>query len=168
MIHAANLRSVIAAAPPGGSAAAGSLQFAAPIELDLGGRGIRDIVRMATGAYLLAAGPVAAATGTAPADFRLYAWSGNAADAPQLLQADLAAITAAGSLETLVNAGSLSSGEGVLELVSDSGDSVWYNDGVIAKDLPEVRQRKFVGARVTLDIPAPVNDRLFVDGFERP
>lgn len=168
VIHATNLRRVIAAAPPDGSAAAGSLQFAAPIELDLGGRGIRDIVRTAAGAYLLAAGPVAAATGTAPADFRLYAWSGNAADAPQLLQADLSAITAAGSLETLVNAGSVSSGKRVLELASDSGDTIWYNDGVIAKDLPEARQRKFVGGRITLDIPAMVNDRLFMDGFEQP
>lgn len=167
VIHATNLRSVIAAAPSNGSAAAGSLQFAAPIELDLGGRGIRDIVRTADGAYLLAAGPVAAATGTAPLDFRLFAWSGNAADAPQLLQADLSAVTAAGSLETLVNAAALSSGSAVLELLSDSGDTVWYNDGVIAKDLPEARQRKFVGGRVTLDIPAMTDDSLFVDGFEQ-
>lgn len=165
VIHATNLRSTIAAAPAGGSAAAGSLVFAAPIELDLGGRGIRDIVRTVQGQYLIAAGPTAAATGVAPSDFRLYTWSGDRADAPLPLDADLGGIAASGSIETLVNADSAVPGPLTLELLADSGDTVWYADGIIAKDLAEPRHRKFLGGRVAIDLP-PADDRVFADGFE--
>lgn len=165
VIHATNLRSTIAAAPAGGSAAAGSLIFAAPIELDLGGRGIRDIVRTAQGQYLIAAGPTAAATGVAPSNFRLYTWSGDRADAALPLEADLSGIAASGSIETLVNADSAVPGPLALELLADSGDTVWYADGIIAKDLAEPRHRKFLGGRVTIELP-PANDRVFADGFE--
>lgn len=164
LIHVTNLRSVIAAAPAGGSAPAGSLSFAAPIQLDLGGRGIRDIVRGADGDYLLVAGPTAVATGTPPSDFRLYRWSGNAADAAQLLPTGLSALAAAGSVETIVNADEPAAG--LLELLSDSGDTVWYNDGIIAKDLSEPRLRKFSSERFVLGL-AP-GDRVFADGFENP
>lgn len=163
LIHAMNLRQVIAAAPAGGSAAAGAVTFGAPVLLDLGGRGIRDIVRRADGRYLIAAGPAATASGVAPSDFRLFVWSGSAGDAPQLLGTSLSALASAGSIETLVNA-DVANGPLALELLTDSGDTVWYGDGVIAKDLPEPRHRKFVGARVTIDI-AP-DDRLFAEGFE--
>lgn len=162
LIHATNLRSVIAAAPAGGSAPAGSASFAAPIQLDLGGRGIRDIVRGAQGDYLIVAGPTAVATGTPPSDFRLYRWSGNAADAPQLLPANLATLAAAGSVETIVNVDEPAAS--MLELLSDSGDTVWYDDGVIAKDLSEPRLRKFSSDRFLLEL-AP-GDRLFADRFE--
>lgn len=165
VIHATNLRSTIAAAPAGGSAAAGSLVFAAPIELDLGGRGIRDIVRTAQGQYLIAAGPTAAATGVAPSNFRLYTWSGDRADAPLPLDADLSGMASSGSIETLVNADSAVPGPLTLELLADSGDTVWYADGIIAKDLAEPRHRKFLGGRVAIDLP-PADDRVFADGFE--
>lgn len=162
LIHATNLRGVIAAAPAGASAPAGSLSFAAPIQLDLGGRGIRDIVRGAQGDYLLVAGPTATATGTPPSDFRLYRWSGNAADAPQLLPTALGTLAAAGSVETIVNFDEAA--VSTLELLSDSGDTVWYNDGIIAKDLSEPRLRKFTSARFALEL-AP-GDRVFADGFD--
>ncbi|HVH36333.1 MAG TPA: DUF3616 domain-containing protein [Tahibacter sp.] len=164
LIHATNLRNVIAAAPAGGSAAAGSVTFAAPILLDLGGRGIRDIVRAADGSYLIAAGPTAVATGVAPSDFRLYRWSGTAADAPVLLNADLATLAAAGSIETLLDTDL--SGAAPLELLTDSGDTVWYADGIIAKDLAEPRWRKFAGGKVTVVVPP--DDRIFGNGFDSP
>ncbi|MEG3844136.1 CARDB domain-containing protein, partial [Microcoleus sp. herbarium14] len=62
--------------------AASSATIGAPIQLDLGGRGIRSIDRNANNQYLIVAGPADNATGTAPKDFRLYTWTGNAADAP--------------------------------------------------------------------------------------
>ncbi|WP_257386786.1 DUF3616 domain-containing protein [Tahibacter caeni] len=164
LIHATNLRKVIAAAPSGGSAAVGSATFAAPILLDLDGRGIRDMVRANDGRYLIVAGPTAVATGVAPSDFRLYRWSGAAADAPVALNADLAALAGAGSIETLLDADL--GGAAPLELLTDSGDTVWYADGIIAKDLAEPRWRKFAGGRVT--VVAPPDDRLFADGFEAP
>jgi hypothetical protein len=164
VIHATNLRAVVLDAPAGGSQPAGSVTFAAPIELDLGGRGIREISRMSDGRYLIVAGPTATANGTPPSDFRLYVWSGNAADvAPLPLNADLAAVAAAGSVETLV--GIANAGTNLLTFLSDSGDTVWYDDGVIAKDLPEPRFRKFVGVNVTVDVP-PANDVIFRNGFD--
>ncbi len=51
--------------------------FGAPILLDLGGRGVRDLRRNATGDYLILAGP--SGTGS---DFRLYSWNGSPASAP--------------------------------------------------------------------------------------
>lgn len=48
-----------------------------PIELDLGGRGIRSI-ELVAGRYLIAAGPIADA-----GSFAVYRWSGRAHDAPE-------------------------------------------------------------------------------------
>jgi len=45
---------------------AGSATFGAPIQLDLGGRGIRSIERNGTGEYVIITGPAGAATGTPP------------------------------------------------------------------------------------------------------
>ena len=167
IIHATNIRSVIAAAQPGGTQPAGSVTFAAPIELDLGGRGIREIVRNAQGQYLIVAGPTTVATGTPPSDFRLYIWSGVPSDAPILLNADLSQVAAAGSVESVVNFDEATSGPNVLEFLADSGDTVWYNDGIAAKDLSEPRIRKFISATVNVTIP-PANDRIFANGFESP
>ena len=50
-------------------------RFGTPIELDLGGRGIRSIEQFG-GGYLIAAGPTANA-----GSFALFKWSGNAGDA---------------------------------------------------------------------------------------
>jgi len=121
-------------------------------------------VRAADGRYLIIAGPTAVATGVAPSDFRLYRWSGAPADAPVLLNADLATLAAAGSIETLLDTDL--GGTAPLELLTDSGDTVWYADGIIAKDLAEPRWRKFAGGRVTLAMPP--DDRLFADGFQSP
>lgn len=163
VIHATNLRAVVRNAPAGGSQAPGSVTFAAPIELDLGGRGIREISRTSDGQYLIVAGPTTSATGTPPSNFQLYLWSGNAANAPLPLNANLAAVAAAGSVETLV--GIANPGTNLLTFLSDSGDTVWYNDGIIAKDLPEPRIRKFVGVGVSVDVP-PAGDVIFRDGFD--
>jgi hypothetical protein len=59
-------------------------RFGAPVTLDLGGRGIRDIVRRDNGSYLIVAGP-AQNKGT----FALYVWSGQSgADAGLLHEFD--------------------------------------------------------------------------------
>ena len=60
-------------------------RFAAPITLDLGGRGIRSIERTRSG-YLIVAGP----TGNA-GSFALFKWSGVAADAPVVTRITLPA-----------------------------------------------------------------------------
>lgn len=60
---------------PAALIAGGKARFGAPIELDLGHRGIRSIERYAAG-YLIVGGPTAD-TGS----FALFKWSGNAGDA---------------------------------------------------------------------------------------
>jgi hypothetical protein len=130
-------------------AAAGTTQFGAPIELDLGGRGIRSLDSNGT-EMLIVAGPPASATATV--DFRLYTWSGNPADAPRLREANLAGLNPEGIVE--LPAGALGASTSV-QLVSDNGDDVFYANGTIAKDLPDAFS-KFrtdivsLGASVTL------------------
>lgn len=94
--------------------------FGAPIELNLGGRGIRSIGKTGT-QYLIVAGPAGSASDDVPADFRLYRWSGNPADAPVELGNDLDPLRAAtgGSFESLL-ATSSGTGSCVL-LVQDNG-----------------------------------------------
>jgi hypothetical protein len=118
-----------------GGGSPGAAQFGNPISLDLGGRAIRSIEANASGEYLIIAGPSGAATGVAPADFRLFSWSGNAADAPVLRQADLSALLSGGSFEAIVEVPNALNAGSSLQLLSDNGDTVWYGNGVISKDL---------------------------------
>ncbi|XWK89532.1 MAG: esterase-like activity of phytase family protein [Phormidium sp.] len=82
--------------------AATNATIGTPIELNLGGRGIREILRTTNNQYLIIAGPPDAATGTAPKDFRLYTWTGNANDTPILNSADLTSLNAGGSFESIL------------------------------------------------------------------
>ena len=132
----------------------GAAVFGAPIELDLGGRGIRSIERNAAGQYLIVAGPVDAATGVAPKDFRLFTWSGDPADPPVLHDANLTALASRGSFESIVEVPSPLQPFSQIQLLVDNGDTVWYNDGIIAKDLAEPAFQKFRSDLVTLGDPS--------------
>ena len=68
---------VVALRNPQQVAAGAAAAFGPAIGLDLGGRGVRAIERLGTD-YLVVAGPTAD-----KGDFRLYRWSGQAADPPQ-------------------------------------------------------------------------------------
>jgi hypothetical protein len=59
----------------------GNPTFGSPIELDLGGRGIRDLVKLSNGIYIIVAGNPAGS----PITSALFKWTGNAVDAPILL-----------------------------------------------------------------------------------
>ncbi|HKE48166.1 MAG TPA: DUF3616 domain-containing protein, partial [Rhodanobacteraceae bacterium] len=146
---------LVAGAAPG-SLPQGSATFGAPIFLDLGGRGVRSLDRNAAGQFLIIAGPPGDATGVAPADFRLYAWTGNPADAPFDLGLDMTALDIAdGSFESIA---SLPDDLGVatpLQFLFDNGDSVWYGDGIAAKDLPDPRLKKAASLDVTVDVAFP-------------
>lgn len=131
IIPVTNFTSLVS--PTGGTA--GSATFGAPIFLDLGGRGIRSIERNNTGEYVIIAGPAGAATGTAPADFRLYTWDGNPASAPVLRNADLTALNSGGSFEGIVEVPDNLTSTSQIQLLVDNGDTIWYNNGVISKDL---------------------------------
>ncbi len=134
----------------GGAPAAGPATFGTPIELDLGGRGIRSIERAADGQYVIIAGPHDVATGTAPKDFRLYRWSGIATQAPQITSAVLAGLTSTGSPEAIVDLPSAITPVAQIPLVADSGDAIWYGGSTICKDLTENRFKAFRADSIAL------------------
>jgi len=136
-----------------GNPATGPAEFGTPIQLDLGGRGIREIKRNTSGEYLIIAGPADAATGTAPKDFRLYTWTGVATDIPVLQTADLTSLNAGGSFESIVDLPSSLTDASQVQLLVDNGDAIFYGDGVIAKDLPQNNFKKFRSELVTLGTP---------------
>jgi hypothetical protein len=148
-----------------GSLAAGNAQFGAPILLDLGGRGIREIVRNTAGQYLIIAGPPGDDNGVPPADFRLFTWTGNPNDKPIALSFDLTSLQAGGSWESVVGFSDTVGPATPIQLLVDNGDTVYYADGVSAKDLLEKRFAKFRGDRLTINIPL-ASDVVFLDGFE--
>ncbi|WP_440531714.1 Ig-like domain-containing protein [Variovorax sp. YR566] len=127
--------------------------FGAPIELELGGRGIRSIDKGTDGKYLIVAGPAGAAVPEVDRNFALFAWDGNPNSAPVELSNDLDALRkeTGGSFESTVEVpGPVTAGTQV-QLLLDNGDTKW--DGKTAsKDLPAVDQ-KFDGFVVRLGKP---------------
>ncbi|WP_262924012.1 ExeM/NucH family extracellular endonuclease, partial [Spirosoma liriopis] len=135
--------------PTGNGGTQGSATFGAPLEVDLGGRGIREIRKNSNNEYVIIAGPAGDA-GAAPNDFRLYTWTGNPADAPLLRSADLSSLNANGSFESIVEVPSPLTSTSQIQLLVDNGDAVFYNNGTIAKDLAQNNFKKFRSDIVTL------------------
>ena len=128
----------------------GAATFGAPIQLDLGGRGIRSIERNATGQYVIIAGAVGASTSSAPNDFRLYTWTGNSADKPLLRATDLTALNTNGSFEGIVTVPDNLTGDSKIQLLVDNGDTFWYGNSTASKDLSQDNFQKFRSEEVTL------------------
>ncbi len=121
--------------------------FGTPILLNLGGRGIREIRKNADDQYLIIAGP---AVDGGPSNEALYTWDGVAGDAPVLQSTDLTPPTSAGPYEGIVSVPDPLTAASQFELLADSGDTVWYNDGTIAKDLSVPEFKKADGDLFTL------------------
>ncbi|MGB4848927.1 MAG: autotransporter-associated beta strand repeat-containing protein, partial [Saprospiraceae bacterium] len=128
-----------------GNPSTGPATFGAPIMLDLGGRGIREIMRNASGQYIIMAGPHDGGN-----NFKLYTWTGNAADAPEARSVDLTALMTGGSIESIVNVPDPLLSTSVIQVLVDNGDTQFYNDGIIAKELPNPNHRKFRSEIITL------------------
>jgi hypothetical protein len=124
---------------PGGGTL-NSAVFGSPIELDLGVRGVRSIEGNGNGMLI-----VAGAFDNTP-NFRLFTWAGTCADQPAERAASLIGMNVEAIVE--IPAGSLTENSTV-QLLSDNGRSVWYNNGVDAKALPDP-VTKFRGDTVTL------------------
>ncbi|MCC5639939.1 cadherin-like domain-containing protein [Nostoc sp. CHAB 5844] len=123
----------------------GSAQFGAPIELDLGGRGIREIRQNGTNQYVIIAGPAGNAS-TAPNDFRLYTWDGNPNSAPQLRAATF---PTGFNPEGIISIPDNLTNTSQIQFISDDGDVVLYNNGT-AQDLAENNFKKFRTDSITL------------------
>jgi hypothetical protein len=152
IVPVTNLQSLVTGNPTAGPAI-----FGTPIQLSLGGRGIRSIERNTAGQYLIIAGPSGAA-GAAPNDFRMYTWTGNPAQAPVLNSVNLTALNTGGSFESIVEVPTpLGFADqflvSTIEVLSDNGDTIYYNDGVAAKDLANNQHKKFRSDTLTLTVP---------------
>lgn len=129
-----NFATLVAQGGPPGSAIFGS-----PIELDLYNRGIRSIEANTNG-YLLIAGPAGPKIGAYPQDFKLYTWNGSAQGQPQQRNADLHGLNPEGIVE--VPGGTWDTNTPV-QLLSDGGATVYYEDDIQAKFLPIPNFKKF-------------------------
>ena len=110
--------------------------FGSPIELDLGGRAIRDIIRLSNGTYAIAAGNSGPNVNSA-----IYKWTGNATDAPALIsQFNTNNLNIEGLLEIKRNGQTAADR---LEVVCDDGGQVYYGDATQAKDLANPEFKKF-------------------------
>lgn len=115
----------------------GSPTIGNPIELDLGGRGIRDIIRLSTGPYIILAGNY----DNTPIDGRVYRWSGTPGDAPVLLSSFNVNSLNAEAVMEIFEGGVPSLSK--LQVIEDNGSFVFYNDGTEAKDLAQNTYKKF-------------------------
>jgi Lamin Tail Domain/Secretion system C-terminal sorting domain len=152
IVPVTNLTTLVSGQPQG------SATFGAPIEMDLGGRGIREIRRNTSNEYVIIAGPPGDATGTPPLDFRLYTWTGNPADAP-LLRTATVGIEVDGSWESILEVPNPLTNASQIQFLIDNGGATYYNDGTAAKDLTQNNFKKFRSEIVTLGssvAPLPV------------
>ncbi len=133
------------------SGSATQADFGAPIELDLGGRGIRSIDKGTDGKYLILAGPAAGASSLVDRNFALYYWSGLAAEAAVELNNQLEPLRGAhgGSFEAIVEVAGPVAGGTSVQLLTDNGDTVWAGKSVVSKDLPAA-EHKFQGFTLKL------------------
>jgi hypothetical protein len=130
----------------------GSAVFGAPIELNLGGRGIRSIEGAGTN-FLIVAGPPGGGTNLPPpADFRLFTWSGKPTDPPRERDADLTGLNVEGIVG--VPAGVWTTNT-PFQLISDNGTKVYYVDDVEAKHLRIREFKKFRSDTVRLGAIVP-------------
>lgn len=118
----------------------GVSQFGQPIELNLGGRAIRSIEGNSNG-FLIVAGPPGLANGQPPTDFRLFKWNGLPGSQPQELSTVLPVELLPEGIVELPPGPWTSESE--VQLVSDCGIFVYYNDDVQAKFLPIRPFKKF-------------------------
>ncbi|UAY51128.1 hypothetical protein [Ferruginibacter albus] len=100
-----------------------NISIGAPIELDLGGRGIRDMIRLGN-KYIIVAG-----NSDEELNEALYSWTGSATDAPVLINIDVKNLKSE-AIIPVYNNGIFT---GKVQLISDNGTDEYYNDGVHAK-----------------------------------
>ncbi len=107
-----------------------------PIELDLGGRGIRDMIRLPNGSYVIIAGSCGA--DLVPA---VYTWTGQATNSPVLVSSFVLAGLNVEGVIPVYEQGQLSLNK--LQVLTDNGNDIFYGDTVLAKNLSADNLKKF-------------------------
>ncbi|MEI6185469.1 MAG: DUF3616 domain-containing protein, partial [Bacteroidota bacterium] len=113
-----------------------------PIEINLNGRGIRDIIRLYDHSYLIIAGNADAVRNAA-----LYKWTGLEKDPPIILNIPGISNLAVEAAVELMDNGKPT---GKIQLICDDGSTEWYNDGNAAKNL-DPRFKKFRSKVISLE-----------------
>ncbi len=115
----------------------GDATFGSPIELDLGGRGVRDITRLSNGTYIISAGDPAADDSRSTE----YRWTGHAADAPIQVTTDGDGTLNMEGVMEVDEGGQISLTK--LHVINDGGSAILYTDNAEAKQLSIHNHRKF-------------------------
>ena len=115
--------------------------FGAPIVLNLNNHGIRSLGKNASNQYIIVAGSYAA-EGT----FELYSWNGQPASAPVLLTANLSNLKPEG----IVEIPSSLTGSFQVDLISDLGSNIIYNDAIENKAVAQANHRKFLTSTIVV------------------
>ena len=141
---------IVPVANPAALMAGAQPAWGAAIELNLGGRGIRDMQRTDDGSYLILAGPPGKADRSVSNNFALFVWAGPGSAQVTQFDNDLDALLqeTGGSFETLVSPSSTATGTRI-QLLQDNGDTVWPGQTKVSKDLP-VAQQQFKGNWIVL------------------
>ena len=143
---------------------AGSSTFDTPILIDLKGRSLRTMECNTDGCILIG-GPFGTKT-----DFKLYTWTGQSSDTPELRSADLTALNTGGSFEGLIGLPTTAflGSDGDLDTVTllvDLGATVIYEDGNENKDQRN-EWKKFRSDIVTLgEITTPLVKSPLINEF---
>lgn len=147
-------------------APSGNPTFGSPIELNLGTRGIRSLGKNASNNFIIVAGGYDD-SGT----FAIYSWNGSAASAPVLQTADLTGLRPEGIVEVPASV----SGTYQLQLISDLGSTIWYNDAIENKDLTENNYKKYMSSVINvgssprpLDVVNIAENNLLLTAFPNP
>jgi hypothetical protein len=129
--------------------------FGAPVFMDLGGLGIRDIKENASGQFLIVAG-TADDTNTG---FSLWQWDGAPAHAPRKTGTALPQVPTAddaGSWETIVSVPAALTPGAPVQLAQDDGTVDWYGDGLTSKTGEAQGLQKDLAATFSFTPAAPV------------
>lgn len=111
----------------------GSARFGPPIELNLGGRGVRSIEGVGGTNYLIVAGPPGAGDNLPPpGNFKLFTWTGQLTNQPQERAADLSGMNPEGIVEVPPGVWTATN---LFQILSDNGTNVYYGDDIQAKHL---------------------------------
>jgi hypothetical protein len=147
LVPVTNFSSLVADGNPGLVTAT----FGAPVEVNLGGLGIRDIRKNADNQYLIIGGTSDASNST----FSLYTWDGNPSDQPVLTGTPLPGIED-GAWEGIVSVPDPLVNGSTVELEEDNGDTVWYDDGLSSKAGLAADLSKDLGRTFTIALPSEV------------
>jgi Bacterial Ig-like domain (group 3)/Protein of unknown function (DUF3616) len=163
LIPVTNFTSLTASGNPGATHAT----FGAPIFMDLGGLGIRDIKENANGQYLIIAGTA----DDTNSGFVLYSWDGNPAHAPLQTSTQLPQLPSSdnlGAWETIVSVPDQLVANAPVQLLQDDGDVDFYGDGLTSKTGEITDLQKNLGVVFSYQPPAALASGISLTSSANP